>query len=280
MDWLPIETIDGSPWLNKLIPLFSAHYKNTLPVINKVFCRQMESKKQPDICVFALGYMTVEDFMEALLLSCHGYGLGGLKILRAMYEHHVTASYLAKFPEETSAFVNYEYITTRKFFRRAAEFKDLEPMLQSMGGQEVRQENEQNAANVEKNYVTEICKECHATGPQPSWSKLPTDAMARKVSAGLYGLYGPYFLVPTWHLHTSFHAIASRQNPENGELKFDRPPDDYIQQALLSVDTLLVEALKLQESYFDLGLQRDIEAVKCSSDETWAHLIADVKNQS
>ena len=272
MEWLPVEIVGNSRWLQRLSPAFSEHYKRIVPVIDKIFRRRMDSKKLEDICVFALGYLSVEDFMEILLLCSNGYGLGGVKLLRAMYEHHVTGAYLAKFPQVAKAFTDYYYIATRKFFNRAAEFKDLEPLLESLGGVKVREENRKNAERVENDFVTEVCKKCHATGIQFSWSKLATDAMAREVSPDLFALYGPNFLVPTWHLHSSFSAIASRQDPDVPGLTFSRPQDEYIQQALSSAHGLLPDVLALQSGYFKLQLDEEIEVVKRSFSEVWNHV--------
>ncbi|OFW13063.1 MAG: hypothetical protein A3H27_19010 [Acidobacteria bacterium RIFCSPLOWO2_02_FULL_59_13] len=272
MEWVPNETVESAAFIEKLAPRFPKYYPQFLSIIDKVFRRPMNSKALPDICVFALGYMTVEDFMELLLLCCYGYGLGGLKILRAMYEHHVTTAYLAKNPDEVERFVNYEHITTDKLFRRAEELQDAKQLMGSMVSAEFREEKRKQAEAVKKDYIIERCKECHATGLQPSWSPLATDAMALKVSKDLYGLYGPNFLVPTWHLHSSFSAIASRQDPDVPGLTFSRPQDEYIQQALSSAHGLLPDVLALQSGYFKLQLDEEIEVVKRSFSEVWNHV--------
>ncbi|MHA1402099.1 MAG: hypothetical protein ACTSQE_17265 [Candidatus Heimdallarchaeaceae archaeon] len=54
--------------------------------LDKVFIREVKTDKEADRVVFFMGRLCVEDFMEILLLCGNGYGIGGMKLLRGLYE--------------------------------------------------------------------------------------------------------------------------------------------------------------------------------------------------
>jgi hypothetical protein len=66
--------------------------------ICKILIREFEVDSTDKEVVHFLGRLTIEDFMEVLLLSGNGYGIGTLKILRGQYKRSVTAAYIAKHP--------------------------------------------------------------------------------------------------------------------------------------------------------------------------------------
>ena len=72
--------------------------------LHKVFIREIQTEGPADRVVFFLGRLCVEDFMGVLLLCGNGYGVGGLKLLRGLYERAVTAGYIAKNPNEAKIF--------------------------------------------------------------------------------------------------------------------------------------------------------------------------------
>ena len=82
--------------------------------LEHAFIRQVAVDEKGRHVIFALGRLAVEDFAEFLLLCGNGHGVGGLKILRGMYERVVTALYLARHPEQVDAFLDYDYIHQRQ----------------------------------------------------------------------------------------------------------------------------------------------------------------------
>ena len=68
------------------IPAFHALFE-------KFFIRTFESDKQEDSVIFYLGRLCSEEFFEIFILCANGYGYGGLKILRSLYERAVNLAY-------------------------------------------------------------------------------------------------------------------------------------------------------------------------------------------
>src|SRR5262249_33489403 len=91
---------------------------NSLPLLtrgmNRTFIRELTNANPAQRVVFFLGRNTVEDFMEVLLACGNGYGVAGLKLLRALFERVVTAMYLAAHPDEVPHFLEYHYVHQRK----------------------------------------------------------------------------------------------------------------------------------------------------------------------
>jgi hypothetical protein len=50
--------------------------------------------------VFDIGQACRDDFGEVVMLTSHGLGSGGMKLLRGMFERAITAAYLIKNPEK------------------------------------------------------------------------------------------------------------------------------------------------------------------------------------
>lgn len=76
-------------------------------LLEKVFIRTLTDPSDADTAVFYLGRLCVEDFMEILVLCGNGYGLGGKKLLRGLYERALTAWHLHRHPEEAVDFKDY-----------------------------------------------------------------------------------------------------------------------------------------------------------------------------
>jgi hypothetical protein len=83
-------------------------------LLNKAFSRGLETEKPADAVVFGLGRIAVEDFLELLLLAGNGYGYGALKLLRSCYELTVTCGYLAKNPDQVTAFLDFHHVSERR----------------------------------------------------------------------------------------------------------------------------------------------------------------------
>jgi hypothetical protein len=87
------------------------HFIASLPLLfdtmESVFNRSVTLPSLADEIVYFLSKIAGEDFMEIFMLCGNGHGIGGLKILRGMYERVVTLAYIAKNPTEADAFWNY-----------------------------------------------------------------------------------------------------------------------------------------------------------------------------
>ncbi|MDA2926548.1 hypothetical protein MYX78_04830 [Acidobacteria bacterium AH-259-G07] len=69
--------------------LFFERFHHLGSTLDKIFIRELSGPEPVDKVVFYLGRVCCEDFMEILLLCSNGYGIGGLKLLRGMYERTV-----------------------------------------------------------------------------------------------------------------------------------------------------------------------------------------------
>jgi hypothetical protein len=78
--------------------------------LNKIFVRQVPTSNSADRVIFFLGRICFEDFMEILLLCGNGYGIGGMKLLRGLYERATTIGYIAKNPRKADQFLEYHHV--------------------------------------------------------------------------------------------------------------------------------------------------------------------------
>ena len=214
-----------------------------------VFIREVPVDQQGRHVVFALGRLAVEDFTEILLLCGNGYGIGGLKILRGMYERIVTALYLASHSEQVDDFLDYYYVHQQKLLVHA---KDADINL----GKHQKEIDEVKAEyqRVKSRYEETVCRECGTTRLQGSWTKRDLKTMAEEV--GLRHGYGLMYFWPTLMHHTTFAGMNVRYEPSGADiLTFqDASQREDADQALGSAHALLLILLKKFDHIFKLGL--------------------------
>src|SRR5437870_9339760 len=91
-------------------PKFIQYHDALEKTTDKFFERNLGPATKIDRTIFGLGFICAEDFQQAYVLCGNGFGIGALQIVRGMYERHVTAAYLAKYPEEVDSFLAYHHI--------------------------------------------------------------------------------------------------------------------------------------------------------------------------
>jgi hypothetical protein len=149
--------------------------------LNKVFCRTFDSSGPGDGIVYHLGRLVVEDFLEIMLLCQNGFGFGGLKLLRGLYERTVTMAYIAKNPSEARTFIDYHHIHRSKELNHAKEAGvDITKHISENVIEDIKRKYD---ATKDK-YKMEICKKCKTTRINFSWSNLDLASMAKKVDLG------------------------------------------------------------------------------------------------
>lgn len=170
-----------------------------------------------------LGRVCCEEFYEILVLYANGYGIGALKLLRALYERAVTMVYLSDNPNEIDAFINYYPVAQRKLLKA----------MQATFGEDIISKDAVNEAereyqSVQEKYIVTDCVKCKTTRPNHTWHKLDLVTMANKTPLGK--LIVPAYYVPMGHAHSTMRALMSRiEETDSGVMGFN--PDAQLKEA-------------------------------------------------
>ena len=235
-------------FIEKVGPLFDT--------FNKIFDRKVKGDEPTaSKVIFHLGMLCVEDFKEILLLCSNGYGIGGLKILRGLYEKAVTADYLSAYPEQAEIFLDYFWVHLRKTInhqKKAYKGHILTP-------EEVA-EIEAEYNKVKDKFQETLCKVCGTTKPQMSWTKLSTEAMAEAANSPLRTSYYECYFLPTLQTHTTVPAIFERLKPhgEHDTYFYNKPQRDEATRVLRDAHLLMLAVLHRQNDHFSLGLDDEL----------------------
>jgi len=235
-------------------PAFIDEIDRVGPLLQRVFIRTETTRTGIDSKqIFFLGGAIYQDFQEVLLLVANGLSVGGLKILRGLYEKVVTAAYIEKNPDAARDFVDYNAIHEFKLLKRMPA--DIQIKLVSKA---VLDRIEANFAAVKERFTTKLC-ECGKTGVRGSWTSLDTYSLALKVDAELSGLYGTAFVLPTLHLHPTAFDLKARTDETTSEVSMyaDASPHFSI-EALMAAHLLVLYMARLHNRYFSLGLNAEI----------------------
>jgi hypothetical protein len=228
--------------------------------LNKVFIRVFDSRVPADGVVYHLGRLCVEDFLEILLLCQNGFGFGGLKLLRGLYERTVTMAYIAKNPSEAKTFIDYHHIHRRKELNHAKEAGvDITKHI----SENVIEDIKRKWDSTKDKYKVEICKKCKTTRIHFSWSNLDLASMAKKVDLGNL-FYLKCYYQPTMHEHASLYSIIERikDGKEIGisDLIFDESAQrEQIPITLSYTHTLVLYNLAVQNEFFSLKLDEELK---------------------
>src|SRR5580704_19110880 len=134
---------------------FIIRFHNLEKAIETTFDRVHEKTTLAERTVYFLGRITVEEFMEILLLCQNGYGVGAQKLLRGMYERAVTAEYLFKHSEQAEDFLAYN---------KVANYKILESVRSCAGHSVISKERTEQIAQeyeaVRPRFLIANCKKC------------------------------------------------------------------------------------------------------------------------
>lgn len=212
------------------------------------FLRSIETVSSVQSIVFHLGRVSVEDFMEILVLCGNGYGIGGLKLLRGMYERAVTARYLHQNPAEVDAFIEYAWISTQK-------------LIDASGATGFNQETldlvKTRAAEARPKFQVPVCEDCGTTRLNHTWSRLDFVSMAKK-TGGLGELIAPAYNQPTLQAHSSAWSIVSRVQRAGDRMTFQSGPQlEPAIHALQFGHLILLDVLNLQHEHFGLANLED-----------------------
>ena len=221
--------------------------------LEKIFIREMEVEELSSRVIFFLGRLAIEDFMEILLLCGNGYGIGGMKLLRGLYERCVTLGYIAKNPDKADDFYDYHHIHIGKFFNHAKEHFN-----KHLSQNEIAQIQD-NYKKTKEKYRETICTKCGTSRVMMSWSKLDLLSMARE--AGLDDIYWQCYLVPTLQAHATMSSLIYRLKArEDGGLSFiEGAQHDKVDMTLIAAHNVMLHIIAIINDYFKMGLEKEIE---------------------
>lgn len=250
--------------------LFLERFPNLKIALDKAFLRQAESDKSVDKVVFFLGRLCVEDFMEVLLLCANGYGIGGMKILRGMYERAVTAAYLHNHPECVEDFLDYSWVSRHKLAKAIKETFGSGALAENERAKELKK-LEENFNRVRDRFMVTDCNKCGTKRLNYTWSKLDFVSMAK--SAGKLGeLIVPAYYIPTERAHsTAASVLKMLRRKEDGVITLDSGPQPKMADStLMMAHHVLLYVLWWQKEHFGLD-SLDAPLQKCFQDfrEIW-----------
>jgi hypothetical protein len=209
-----------------------------------------------DITVFGLGRIIADDFSEVLTLAGNAYGIGALKIVRGMYERLVTAAYVAKKPSEARPFIKDDAIKRWKLWQQALS---VLPDLKDKVPKEKLDELEAEYNRVRATRKDSICNKCGQPKTQEAWTRVDLATMAKEADPNLAALYGACYLIPTFHSHaTGFNLIDRFHRTESGN-SYQEMSEKEARQATMLAHNLLIRHLTLQNEYFNLGMDAEIQ---------------------
>ena len=215
----------------------------------------MEDRLVAQPVVFYLGRAAADDFGELVILSGNGRGIGAFKILRGMYERIVTAAFIVKNPPEAGHFLLHSDIQKGKLWRRLVE---IMPEIAQRYTAEQIQDLQDRYQKAQANVKSEYCKKCNQPITQDEWTRVSLDTMAEKADPNLAALYATCSLLPTFHLHATAFGLESRLRKTQTGYSFVETSEKEAWKALMLGHNLILRLLMLQNSYFELGLDSEI----------------------
>lgn len=220
--------------------------------ITKVFIRQGVAQTNADSTIFFLGRLCAEDFSEILLMCGNGYGFGAMRLLRSMYERVVTLAYLAKHPTEVKDFLDYQMVVERKV---------LNQMKKAHGATEVEKSFGKQAMDQIENDFKKVRNRFTSGGRvQLTWTKKTMEELARAAGKEYEQLYLPCYVMTLLQAHPSVSSIMNRLQDSGGAISFDvNSGSGMVVWPLNLAHNLVLRTIRLQNDYFKLGLDKEVE---------------------
>jgi hypothetical protein len=131
------------------------------------------------------------------------------------------------------------------------------------------EETERQYSIYKEKFKEPLCKKCKTYRTQMSWSKLDTASMAKKI--GLDSLYFPGYFYPTLHTHATPSSLMARLSiHDNDRASFNEEAQhDWADRALIVAHNIIIRVLMIQNTYFGLDLDDEIEKRKNDFLEIW-----------
>jgi hypothetical protein len=222
--------------------------------------------------VFGLGRVCAEDFQQALVLCGNGFGIGALQVIRGMYERLVTAAFLINQPDKVDDFIDYHFVQRRKGLNILREIYDGDELakLIPQERQDVIQ-REYEEVTREGRFSEPVCKHTDKRKPLSSWINIAMPGLALKAGRGLSDMYFLYYHRPTMMSHSTVGSVMARMRErENDDPIFDNEGQrKVVEEAVQGAHHLLLKVLALQNEYFKLGLDNELEQLGRDYRDCW-----------
>lgn len=258
---------------------FRAVFPALVETTRIILVRRISPRSNVEIVVFHLANVCREDFFEILLMCSNGYGIGGLKLLRGLYERAVTVGYLVNLDREEATqaaerFVRYGDVQRGKKLQHDREIGNLDDV-----SRDVVARLEDLAKSARPLFQQTACKKCKTKQLMHSWDSLDLKVMAQRAGPPespdrLFRLYGECSLDPTSHIHSTLRSVSDRLDfTAQAETSFDSGPQREIgDHALMRAHELLVAVLEMQNRCFQLGLDSEIRDRLFDFSKAWRRL--------
>ncbi len=216
-----------------------------------------------DRTIYMLARTCVEDLQEILLLCGNGYGIGGEKLLRGMYERAVTLVYLHEHPEEAENFLDYH---------KVADHKLLAVVEGTMGtdvfSAKQKERIEREFREVRERFLVTDCETCGSRRLNHTWSKLDFVSMAR-TTGELWKLIVPAYYFGIREGHSTTGSIFSRLDAtavsEGGLIFGGEAQPERADRALFAALHIVLIVLGVQRDRFKLDGMNKLLA-QCGDD--------------
>ena len=258
---------------NLNFPVFVEKHAALEALRDKMFVRKIHPKHPADHIIYGLGRVCVEDFEQILNLCGNGFGIGGMQILRGMYERQVTAAYLSKYPQEVVNFVDYHHVHAHKALNHLRDvYRGDNDALNGVVSEADRDRIEKYFDAVKQKFTEVTCGTCRKTRTMFSWSTHHTGVLAGKAGLGLDKLYYYLYYRPTLLSHSTFTSVDARVVfKEDDSFSFESDGQRaYVREALLSAHNLLLNVFDVQNKHFNLGLDTDVQGCLRDYLECWS----------
>src|SRR5258708_10563932 len=233
-------------------PEFYPRLPRLVDALNLAFTRIHETASLEDRFVYLYGRMCVEDFMEIVLVSMHGYGAAAMKLLRSMYEHTVTLRYLSEHQEEIQTFMDYNLVQQDKL---------MKPVLQTFGERVLSQETvvdvKRKAGAVRNKFMVTDCKKCGTKKLNHTWSKLDFVSLAKQAGE-ISQLIVPGYFLPLRHAHSTFGGLTDRLEVVNDVMAFRQDSElKMADQSLMTAHHCVLNVVEIQAQHFKIAGLRE-----------------------
>jgi hypothetical protein len=274
---------------------FLREFPEILSLFNKMFALTLErynegpqTEPTPEeaelrlaqIIVHYLARTVFDAFGDLLILAGNGRGFAAMIMLRVMYEHLVTAAFIAQNPSEAKRFDDNANLQKGKIWNRTLsvvpDAKDL------LTPEDVRK-IEESYSEAKAQQKSETCTKCGQPITGEAWTRASVEEMARKAdassgsSSNLLTLYTPCFLVPTSFIHPTAFGLQLRSGRIGDGLVYRDLSEPEADRAALRGHGLALRMLKLQNGYFKLGLDGELAERWKAFPAIWSDAAVDSK---
>jgi hypothetical protein len=235
------------------------------------------SLRLAQIIVFYLAKTSFDCLYDIFILAGNYRGFAAKMMLRPMYEHLVTASFIALKPEEARLFDDNASIQKWKIWTRTVE---VIPQVKDSVSPEQISTLDKRQQEARSQLKSEICSKCKQPNTQAAWTRVSLDTMAAQVDAAtgtsLVKLYTPCYLIPTALAHATPFGLEMRlTKTEDDHTTYNELPEDSAHDSLLRGHGMALRLLKHVDSYFCLGLGAEVEARWRAFPQIWNGALVD-----